>query len=210
MRPGQPALGAPRELGRSDGAAGFPFYSDRIIEAGRLQSGRNPAHAGAREADCPPDPGERSAGLHRKPYAERHKSKLRITEQCVNAIVTFDGVDRRIGRLMLVTMPRKSDIANAPNSIATWRAIRGWNQDELGARSGLAKATISRMEQKGEYTHQSLEAVAAALRKESWVLLLPPRSRAVGEILEMVMATSDDERQRILNVIRALTATAAA
>jgi transcriptional regulator with XRE-family HTH domain len=101
-------------------------------------------------------------------------------------------------------MPRKADIANAPNAIAAWRTMRGWSQEKLATEAGLTKATISRIETGcGAYTQTSLECIARALNKEAWMLLLPADSALLLEAIEAIVALPATERRRIVNVIRA-------
>jgi transcriptional regulator with XRE-family HTH domain len=101
-------------------------------------------------------------------------------------------------------MPRRSTSAKLPNAISAWRAARSWTIEQLAEKSGLSIAQISRIETgRSAYSQMSLECIARALGKETWMLLLPADDVLLLEAIEAIVALPPTERRRIVNVIRA-------
>lgn len=205
-RTGRPSGGS-QEFGSRNGAKGFPLNGNSNGETAGLSSAGNPAHAGDRQPNPLGQFCESATLLRSKPCIESHDPYLHHTKLSRKCILSCGGVERQVPPPYHLLMARKSDIANAPNAISTWRTMRGWKIEDLAEQAGLSSATVSRIENGGAYSQDSLEKIATALRKETWMLLLPPRgSRALLELVETAVASSEEERNRILGVLRALSA----
>ncbi len=173
-------------------------------KARRLPARGKAAHARQRQPDLARELGARHLPVF-KPFIQLHVPFLHQVQEWRKCILTLGGVDRKIVGSYGFRMPRKSDIANAPNAISLWREIRGMNQEDLAAKSGISAGQISRIEAgRAGYTQESLESLAAALRVESWMLLLVPRgSLDTLELAEAVASTTPGEHRRFLNLLRA-------
>ena len=196
--------GLARQVGASDGTAGYLLDFKRGREAGRLQPGSKPADARKGQAKFAGEV-RLGDGVLLEPFVQVHDSFLHRTQESRKCILTLRGVVRQIPPRYNATMARKSDIANAPNAISLWRQIRGLTIEDVADASGLSGAQINRIERGDAYTMTSLEAIATMLKVQSWMLLLVPRgSRTLLRLVEEVDISTDAERARLLAVIQLL------
>lgn len=88
--------------------------------------------------------------------------------------------------------------------IREWRVHRGFTQERLADRMGIARSYVSHIEKgKRRYDQLFLEAAADALNCRPWDLIeRPPDAR--DDIREVLDALSPDGRARALAVVQAL------
>lgn len=77
-----------------------------------------------------------------------------------------------------------------PQKIKSSRSARGWTQQQLAEIAGLSLRTIQRMENQGQASHESCNALCAVLELQREQLLLAsnptvPASRGPGLLLSL-------------------------
>lgn len=88
-----------------------------------------------------------------------------------------------------------------------WREKRGLTQEQLAERIGKSRGLVAQLESnRTNYTGDTLEALAVALRCEPWDLLNvnPSKEREVVDITDLLREATPEQRAEALGYIRGL------
>lgn len=208
---GRPSSGGLNKVDGSNLSIAFFFDRSRQGEARSLVPGGDPANRCFGDQQFPGKAPSRSPSLSIEPFVELHVTYLRRAKGEVNVFVQRGSLDSGRPPFHALCMSRRKPIANAPNSIAFWREVRGWTIEQLEERSTVSSATISRLETgKNRYSQDSVEKLANALRVPVGILLTPPgqNPKEMFRALLAVLDASPEDLKRLNALLQALDAVA--
>lgn len=112
--------------------------------------------------------------------------------------------------MMIIAMGMgiKGDLA-VPTFLKQWREFRDLTQEQLAERVGLSTPSVSQLENGNQgFTDKSLAAYAKALDCSPVDLLAvdPNRTDSLWPLLQLAERLDGADRQRIIDVLSALTA----
>ena len=108
-------------------------------------------------------------------------------------------------------MPKKNPTRTLyqPTLLRVWRKHRDLTQEQLAERVDTSEASISRLENgRQPYTQALLEALANALRCEPGDIIARKPGEPTDEVQRILERMGDEERGRVLRVVRAMAADA--